>query len=176
MVRLSLFLMIMVFLRVAPVFGYGGSIGLFATPAGNSCAILQTPITQPSILHTGHDATTGASFSAPVPNCGGLVFLVNVMSVAVVTGDTQNGVVVDYGACDETGSVLVGSIFTQLVFPTVGCCAWTVDCAGVSELASAGCAVVSLNTGLCGCYACAAAVQQASWGSIKELFRVEAVR
>ena len=172
----SLLLAVIVVFAASQAFAFGGSIGLFASPAGASCALLQGPVTQPTMLHIDSDGTTGSQYQALVPTCAGLVHLADLLNFAVSVGNTQQGLSVGYGACDNTGSVNIGSMFTQMTVPTTGCCTWSVglhpgfpDPTAVSttcatpigeEPAAGGSAILSVNTGVCPCNI---ANQESTW-------------
>ena len=169
-------------LAASQAFAFGGSVGLFASSAGASCAILAGAVTQPTILHTNSDGTTGSQFAAPVPGCSGLLYLTDILIPQVKVGATSTGLSVGYGAC--VTSFNIGTIFTQQLVPPTGCCAWSViahpgfpdptpistNCATpvTEEPAGGGTAIVSANTGLCPCNV---STQESTWGGVKELFR-----
>ena len=95
-------------------------VGIYSSPSAASCAILQGSITQPTIVHKTTLGATGSRFSAPLPPALGLVWLADLNQFPNTTGDTQNGMTVDYLSC-LSGNIHVTTQLLQQIFPKKGC-------------------------------------------------------
>lgn len=163
--------------------GYGGLLSLSADTQGSNCFISDVGpgLLTAHVVHTFSPGTTGSSFSAPRPPCmTDAVWIADSSPLSIVTGNSQTGVSVVYGAC-LTGAFHVLSI-TYFGSGTTPACCWypilpnpstgfidAVDCNGLLVTSFAGSPAVINGNYTCDCSP-ALAAEQSTWGRVKALY------
>lgn len=178
----ALLLTLVLMLGASMAFAQGGSIGVFADPAGSSCNLTDAA---PGLLsfYAVHVLTPGATasqFSAPKPACmASATYLSDTGVFPVTIGNSQNGVAIGYGACLAAPiHVLTINFFGSGLTPA--CCYYgvfadpnlasgqieVVDCAENLIYATGGVGIVNPNA-TC---QCDVPVQDTTWGKVKSIF------
>ena len=167
------------------VCAFGGAISPLQNALASSCTVLDQETSVVYVFHTASDGTTGARYSLrKSPNLPWV--WIQDLNFENVIGDSQSGVTVDYGECDETGLVLIqivqwagGNMTADDGCQTVTAVAHPEDatvlsatCSGTQEVAGGGTAIVSVDFGRCPCggFPDTVPVHESTWGAIKELW------
>jgi len=161
-------------------FAQGGSIGIFADPAGLNCNLGDVAgLTQYYIVHVNSAGATACQFSAPKPACFTATYLADTGIFAVTVGSSQTGVSIGYGMCRQSPlHVLTLSYFTNGMTPS--CCYYpvlehptatppgllVVNCAEQLIPATGGKGIIKSGAG-CNCNV---PVEETTWGQVKSLY------
>jgi hypothetical protein len=101
-----------------------------ATFSGSVCGI---PDSEPTFVQvyvfvsSYSDGLTGVRLSAPVPECvSGMIWLGDVPVFSATSGDSQNGVEIDFGSCNTTHDFHVLTINYITSGTSQGCCIYPV--------------------------------------------------
>jgi hypothetical protein len=173
------FLTVAAVMAASMVFAQGGSIGLFADPAGTNCNLADVipGMTVYYVVHVNTPGATACEFSAPKPACVAAMYLSDASVYPVTVGNSQTGVSIGYGLClGGPINVLKLNYFTQGT--TLPCCRfpvlphpvnggpWMVDCANTQLPATGGQGIVNANA-TCQCNVPA---EDTTWGQVKSLY------
>jgi hypothetical protein len=173
------FLTVAALMAASLVFAQGGSIGLFADPAGTNCNLADNipGMVIYYAVHVNTIAATACEFAAPVPSCLKALFLSDAAVYPVTVGNSQAGVSIGYGMClGAPITVLKLQFFAQAM--TGPCCyypvlphpinggPWMVDCANTQLPATGGKGIVNANL-TCQCNVPA---EDTTWGQVKSLY------
>ena len=106
----------------------GGTIGLYADPAGAYCDVRDdVPGTLDIyVVHSNIPEATGVQFSAPIPDCmTGAIWVGDTKPFVVTLGNSQTGVAIGYGSCLE-GPIHVLTIHYQTSGTSETCCEYPI--------------------------------------------------
>jgi len=167
----------------------GGSIGIYADPAGVDCNIRDVPsgLMTVYIVHTNTAGATASQFSAPKPACmTGATWLSDTAVFPVTLGNSQTGVTVGYGSC-RAEPIHVLTMNYLVTDPSQSCCMYrvlpdpglgsgkveVVDCAFNLQYGTGNTSTVNANSScLCGLES-VIPTEQTTWGHMKALYAPE---
>jgi hypothetical protein len=178
----ALLLTLVLMLSASMAFAQGGSIGIYADPAGASCNISDTVAGLLSFyaVHALTPGATASQFAAPQPACFPATFLSDSPAFPVAIGGSQTGIAIAYGACLAAPiHVLTIQYFASGITPP--CCYYpvvpdpnlpsgqieVVDCAETIVFATGGVGIINPDA-TCDCDV---PTQDTTWGKVKSIFQ-----
>jgi hypothetical protein len=173
------FLAVAALMAASMAFAQGGSLGMFADPAGTNCNLADAVpgLVTYYVVHVNTPGATACEFSAPKPACVLATYLSDASVFPVTVGTSQSGVSIGYGYCAAGPiNVLKLNYFAQGM--TQACCRypvlphpitggpWMVDCANNQLLTTGGQGIVNANP-TCQCNV---PTEETTWGQVKSLY------
>jgi hypothetical protein len=141
--RISRIGMIVIFVLFNPCAVWAqGVIGIHGEPTGQAlCVMPSLPVQEYYVVYTGGPPIQSVEFSAPIPvDCltPSSQWIDDVAVFPNTVGDSQNGVVVDFGQCFSPPIHVLTIQVVHLPIPEPDCCPWeiegalAIDCNGQS--------------------------------------------